>query len=211
MKASGENKTLFAEDLLRQVWTTKGARFNAHRRLRSQGKQSILAISLLSSYVLIITLLTVFPAITLSDFQSQLSFGTLAMAILILVLSVLEGAKEYALRGERMHQCAIELSGLYADIKLECEKHADKVSVSSFIPAAAKRYQEILARTAENHEILDYKYFQSQYPSEFDLTKLQVFVTKTLWLIRVYGFHMLLIWAPPVIGVLLFLDQVAQQ
>jgi len=207
-----ENQNTFVEDLLRQIWITKGARFNAHRRLRIQGQHSIRAISLLTAYLLIVSLFLVIPIFNLSSFQTQLvSYGTSAIAILLLVLSILEGAKEYALKGERMHQCAIELSGLYNAIKIEYEKHSRKSTNSLIIASSATKYQEILMRAAENHDIIDYRYFQSLHSKDFNFTKLEVFWIKLLWFVKVYAVYALLIWGPPIIIFLLVLNQWTQK
>jgi hypothetical protein len=196
------------EDLLRQIWITKGSRFNAHRRLQKRGHISTLTINLLTAYILIISLVSIIPIFNLSPFQSQLiSYSTSAMAIILLVLSVLEGAQEYSLKAERMHQCAIELSGLYNEIKIVLEKHSMKNNKTKFIVSSAKNYQAILTRTAENHDLIDYNYFQALHPIDFKLNTLKISWFKLCWFLRLYGVYVVLIWGPPIILFFLLFKQ----
>ena len=44
------------DHLLREMWQTKGARFNAHQRLEGRHRRSIFATSLLSCYLVGISL-----------------------------------------------------------------------------------------------------------------------------------------------------------
>jgi len=196
----------FAVELLHRIWTTKGARFNAHRRFRTQGQLSIHTISWLSAYVFVATLATIYPGLNLSEAHSHLiTFITSALAVLILVLSVLEGGKEYALKSERLHQCAIQLSGLYDEIKQWVENSTSLDTDHVFLAEAAKKYEDILMRTSENHETIDYDYFLSQYPKEFGISHVQTIWIKFLWFLKVYGFHRLLVWSPPILIVIYIL------
>jgi hypothetical protein len=185
------------EDLQRQIWTTKGSRFNAYRRLQAQGKLSVRAISFLSAYLIILSLISAFPIAKLLSGQ-LLTCISLAMAIMLLVMSILEGAKEYSLRAERMHSCAIELSELLGWFKTHLHQAAADDKSPTVLEEVSKRYHEILRKTADNHEPSDFGYLQAQYPQDFNISRPRAIWLKGQWFAKTYSGHLALIWGPPI-------------
>ena len=52
----------------------------------------------------------------LSD--NELGFWTTALSVLILIYSQFEIAKNYSIKGEKFHQCSLEISTLYNQLRM---------------------------------------------------------------------------------------------
>ena len=100
------------EKLTCNIWITRGARFNAYRRLARKNYASIFTISILSFYNIGIAL---FPDVIETKLVPPTS---IAVSIFILIISLLEAGKGYAVKSERMHQNAVDLNYLLNKINL---------------------------------------------------------------------------------------------
>lgn len=94
------------------LWTTKGCLFQAHKRLNEKDKASNFTLSILSIYVIIVSLIS----ITSENVKNNnLDIIAIIASILILVLSNIEYSKSYSMQAEKMFRCAQEISELYYD------------------------------------------------------------------------------------------------
>ena len=50
----------FLEELNYKMWSTKGSRFNCDKRLRTKGNASNVSLAIISAYLIIASLITVF-------------------------------------------------------------------------------------------------------------------------------------------------------
>ncbi len=159
----------FSVELNFKLWTTKGARFAACDRLKTLNKLSSYSIGMLSAYLVIIGLLSVFRLkLSLQISNDELAFASTGLSILILVFSQLESANEYRLKAEKYHDCALEISELYNKLRYiktsnlsseEINRQAYDLSVDYSI--ALKKY--------ENHKPIDYRVFQTTKAEYFQM------------------------------------------
>ena len=185
--------------LLDKIWTTKGSRFNAHRRLLGKHSASQFALAVLSicrdrcqrsnarSY-----------ASEIPDLLPAMSAGTVVASVFILVQSLLESAKNYQLRAYQMLRCGEKLSEIYN--VLSAERDLGIVTQERYL-GAVEAYSEILADYSENHGDIDYLMFTAHH-------KRRNGVPALLWanarwqsfknLLHMWGSSSLYIAAPPV-------------
>lgn len=145
-----------------QVWRTKGARFNAYRRLLRKHYASVFTISILSLYNIGLNL------VPYSSFQNissanDLSVSSIFISIFILILSLLEFSKGYELKSERLHNNAMELSQFYSELKI-AQAENQKLTVE-----LTEKYHRIIKSCPENHSPQDDNKFKTEHPHVFDL------------------------------------------
>lgn len=211
MNENDENKSLqttsgqlyldkdFSVELNFKLWTTKGARFTASSRLKTTNKLSSYSIGFLSGYMIIIGLLSIFKLnnsqIITSD---QLGFISTGLSILILVFSQLEGANDYALKADKFHNCALEISDLYNKLRyLKTNLKSDE-EINKLAQDLSIEYGSILKKY-ENHESIDFEYFKISKNDYFKLSGLKIFKIKTDYYIRTKFLYHFLIIAPAII------------
>jgi hypothetical protein len=186
----------FGSELDRKIWLTKGARFNAYRRLRKQHELSLRAISFLSAYLIVLSIFLLLPDIGLDESGRRVAgVGTIAMSLFILVLSLLESTKNAQLRAEVHHNCGLDLSRLYDRLRIALTSAAaDRVTLQTI----ADEYGNILQRFNENHEPEDDLLFRAQHKVGFG----RIATWRVHWVerIRIAGFYWALILVPPVVA-----------
>ena len=132
------------------VWTTAGARFNAHRRLRNKQNASIFCISLLSLFNISIVIFEILP----TKYNDNAS---LLFSVFIIMVSLLEFSKDYATKGERLHVNAMAINDFNKNLTLH--QNLDQ--------ALLDEYQRIKNSCAENHEPYDMELFRIQHRKIF--------------------------------------------
>lgn len=139
------------------IWITRGARFNAYRRLARKNYASIFAISILSFYNIGIAL---FPYTIGAELLAP---ATIAVSIFILIISLLEACKGYAVKSERMHQNAVDLNYLLNKINIT-EKIGEEETKKFY-----EEYYNLIKNCPENHDPCDDKLFRTEHPQDFNL------------------------------------------
>ena len=145
------------EKLTSNIWITRGARFNAYRRLARKNHASIFAVSILSFYNVGIAL---FPSIVGTEIVPP---ATIAVSIFILIISLLEAGKGYAVKAERMHQNAVDLNYLLNRINIT--EKIDREKTESFY----NEYYKLIKNCPENHAPCDDKLFRTEHSHDFNL------------------------------------------
>lgn len=158
----------YGEQLRRRIWITKGSRFEASRKLSFQGQLSITSISFLSVYAIAISIIqnTVDSTSQCSNLNNLYTITAILLSVFILVLSLLEGLKNYQLRAERLYNNAKELSQLYKKLKfflscLNLEVFTEN-DPYEFIYNIQKQYDDLIDRCQENHDPDDYWLFKAK-------------------------------------------------
>ena len=142
---------------LEKIRKTKGARFNAHRRLLAKHRSSQFALAILTIYVIAASVL----ALTLIDSNKEnliptVNAATIVASVFILVQGILETAKHYHLRAFQMLQCGERISAIYDE--LFNKRIVGDISVSEFLKYV-KKYDRIITDFSENHAEIDYLLF----------------------------------------------------
>jgi hypothetical protein len=159
------------DHLLAKMWKTKGARFNAHARLRGRHWASILATSLLSMYLAALSLcqLTFSDAMTPVE-NKVLSIGGVVVSIFLIIITLVETARNYLGDAEKMHQSALAISGLYNRFQALTIDQADAERM-----AFNDKYSEALQAIPVDHQDIDYKRFMIRSAGDLNITGARYF------------------------------------
>jgi hypothetical protein len=152
-----ESNTLYCDDLLQRMRITRGARYNAYRRLKKKHDLSKATIAFLSSYTLIINSLKFASFIHLKPYQyNYISFFTIVISVFILALSLLDSSKDYKTNADRLYISAIEIENLYNELKKSMATSMSQKSRERLFNAISSAYGRILHLYQVNHELIDY-------------------------------------------------------
>lgn len=196
----------FLEELNYKVWSTKGSRFNASTRLTKIARWSNFSLTMLSVYLASIGLLSVYN-ISVSPTkldENLIAYSITCLSILTLVLGQIENAKDYTMKAKEFHNCGLELSKIYNDLRIyktltEKQTLAEK---EQFAKKLSDEYQRILEKH-DNHQQIDNDKFKTTKAKYHELNKWDVFVINSRYYIRTIFIYHLLIILPPIIIVTL--------
>lgn len=190
----------FTEKLSRQVWITKGARFNAHRRLSELHEWSVRAVALLSVYVIILTLAVGTSAFGMTQGeQARASFLATALSILILALSLLESSRNYQLRAHQLHECGRQLVALENKIELLRGSAPSATAPNEELQRLSDEYNAILSSCPENHTPLDDSLFRASHRAAFGINTVNAIRLRLFGWLRTFGWYALLVGGPPIL------------
>lgn len=160
------------DHLLAKMWKTKGARFNAHARLRGRHWASVLATSLLSMYLAALSLcqLTFSDAMTAVE-NKILSVGGVVVSIFLIIITLVETARNYQGDADKMHQSALAISGLYNRFQALTIDQADAERM-----AFNDKYSEALQAIPVDHKDIDYKRFMLRSAEDLNITGARYFM-----------------------------------
>tara|TARA_R110000850_G_scaffold148970_1_gene271429 strand:- start:29 stop:706 length:678 start_codon:yes stop_codon:yes gene_type:complete len=201
----------FLEELNFKMWSTKGARFNSDKRLRTKGNASNGGLSIISAYLIIASLITVFN-LELGVSQEVLNFTITGLSILVLVFTQFENAQKYDLLAKTHHDSGLKISELYNELRIfkTLQKDSTDDEILNFAKDITRRYENVLS-TSGNHSRIDYDRFlmtniEWMKKNEPDKIKhLNKNRISFLYYWNVYGWYFLLILLPPVLFILLIL------
>jgi SMODS and SLOG-associating 2TM effector domain family 5 len=171
----------------RKLWITKGARYNAYRRLKTKGKLSLSAITWLSFYAISVSIVQIFPFFAAFSDNSRniVILLSILFSISILVLSLMESSQNYQIRAENMHRCAREIAELCEELNVVLLS-PDPVKITNDLQDIITRYHQILEKYEDNHEPIDNNLFRVTN-SEFKMghimtlrTRVQAFIAPRL-------------------------------
>lgn len=117
-----------------------------------------------------------------------------------MVLSQYESNQDYKLRAVKFHECALEISDLYNQLRIfkTLGPPATDEEIRAFCSDITKRYEAILCKY-ENHLPIDYDMFRVSkvdYFTEFK-EKARRIKLKSWWM--VYGWYTLLLIGTPLV------------
>lgn len=159
--------TNLLDELKTKIWKTKGARFNASRRLQSRKVWGSYLVSAYSIYILAIGIYS----LTETHTSTILNLASIIGSLLILVFSLHEGSLNAEQKSERHHVCARELTALYDKVALHTQlASTDKAE------ELIEEYARIIERAPENHDPIDYDLFRTEH-KDFEtpfITKIKI-------------------------------------
>lgn len=189
----------FLEELSYKIWSTKGARFQADKRLTTISKMSNISFSILSAYLIIAGLLALYNFEVNNDRLKIISYFITALSIIQLVLGQYENSQDYKLRAKKFHDCGLELSILYNRLRVfkTLKKNPSEFEVYNFCKDLSEEYQMILSKY-ENHHSIDYQNFMKTQRGYFnELKDRDSIIIRFKYLAICYGWYSLLIIIPP--------------
>lgn len=188
-----------------RIWKTKGSRFNAYWRIKSIDVLSIFTVSMLSFYVIVLSLVPTFFSQNLTILENQIcNFGSVVISIFIIVLSLIEFSSGRSIKAEEMHRSALEIATISAQLDLIVNTSvADLEKATSLI----LEYEKLVSSCSCNHNVIDYKRFIASHPSEFNLVGLKGMFLRFLFTLQYnlqpYIFYLVLLFLPPIMIFLL--------
>lgn len=150
-------------DLKRRVEITKDARFQANLRLERRQKNSHFAISVLSLFVIILSLIPNIADLTNPALQALLAL-TIVNSVFIIITTFLEASGNHVHRGEQLHRSARKISSVLSKlVLLEESERKEKSKIEELL----KDYQDALDDCTFNHDNIDYVRAKILKPSLF--------------------------------------------
>ena len=159
-------------DLMSNIQSTAGSRFAAAKRLERRDRALTRLTAFASGYIII---LTVLPYIlrTAASLTDKINLATIAIAVVILVSSLLQYSSGDVIKAEQFHRSALELKELRREIKAR----RATMDASEFLKDSAK-YSRILEKYAVNHDDIDYLRYQLE---NAELFKIGPLMTRIGW------------------------------
>jgi hypothetical protein len=158
----------YTTELYDKMWKTKGSRFNAYERLRRRHTRSAYATSLLSAYLIVLSLIQPFGLFQGAD-TKMISFFSVAVSIMLLAFVTLESAAEYNLKGNNFHNCAKDIGRIFNELHALIEK--GETDILKF-EGIAEQYANILDKY-DNHTPIDYDVHKTKHRKDFQLNIIQ--------------------------------------
>lgn len=157
----------FDKQLNYNLWSTSRTRYIAARRLRSKDRRSSKAIAFLSAYMIIFTLSDHLFLSQLSGYNGNyILLLNVTFSLLILIFSQLESSASYSVRAVKFHECGLEVSHLYKQLRRLKSRYEGHVKDEDFykeLEIIDDKYDQVL-KNHENHELMDFELFKSNYP-----------------------------------------------
>lgn len=193
----------YPDTLYHKMWKTKGARFIAANRLISMNIWSNWVIAINSMYAIILSL---FSLSTFSKYikipNDLLSLVTIAISIIIIIVSLIENSKNYILRSENLHKCSKEIAQVYEKVVFYKAIYEDgDESALNMLRELSEEYQNIINNYSENHLNIDYRLFIARNTDEYKFMKKCYIICK--YYVATYAIFILAIVMPIVIFMVL--------
>lgn len=190
------------EELNYKLWTTAGSRFRADKRCKAKARWSQLAVTLLTSYIIIIGIIPLLPKPMSDFFPSEiLAFTTTAVSILLLAYSIIEAAENYPLKAYRFHECGTKVAKLYADLRQE-KTATGALPNKTELGRVSTEYQHVL-EIYENHEAIDYATFKTAKCAYFKLNRFDCWkIWIHYYLTSLFVYHVIILFPPVLMFVL---------
>lgn len=199
----------FLEELNYKLWSTKGSRFNSDDRLRNKGKASNVGLAIISAYLIIASLITVFE-LNIGINQNALNFIITGLSILVLVFSQFENAQSYELKAKMHHDSGLKISELYNELRIfkTLIDNPSNEQILSFSKDITKRYEAVLNNSG-NHSRIDYdgflltniEYMRKTDPDKVRHLNKHSVVLNYYW--QVYGWYFILVVIPPILFIII--------
>lgn len=194
----------FLEELNYKIWSTKGARFEADKRLTTISKMSNISFSIMSAYLIIAGLIAVYNLENNIASLNLINYYVTALSILQLVLAQFENSQDHKLKAKNFHDCGLELSILYNKLRTfkTLNSTASEYETINFCKKLSDDYQIILSKY-ENHLPLDYDNFKINHLEYFTEIKEDYIkkIKRQYWW-TCHGWYSLVIILPPFVIVL---------
>lgn len=165
------------ELLYKKSFATRNARLEAYRRNLRLQSLSTYSVSGISALTIALSLyLAVAPKDNLKDLFGLI--GSVA-SLFILIISLVDGSKDYSLKAYLFHKCSLELSPIC--IKIQKIIHKGDFDEEVF-DQLEKNYDDILNNYELNHTQVDYELSTWRYRKEYHNNVLPFFA----FFIRMY-------------------------
>jgi hypothetical protein len=154
------------KDFKRSVEITRDVRFQANLRLASRQRSSSYMISLLSLFVISLSLLP--NIIALAPYQSQILLAcSIVLSVFVIFTSLIDGSQNFYHQGELLHQCARKVATVHHELKnIDPD---DEANARTRLTQLQEQYRAALDECPINHENIDFLKEQSYKPHLFPM------------------------------------------
>jgi hypothetical protein len=171
-------------------------------RLKLKARHSVVAITVVSFYVVVLSLLSLIFQDRMDSLSERLSStATVIMSMFIIVLNLLESARNYSIESEYANIHAHEMERLFNRIDDQDLKSME----------TSKEYSDILDRSRVRHKMIDYDLFRLSNPSAFKFTRLKwgaIVLSYVRGIIGEYWLYVVVVAGPPIlIGAIIALNR----
>lgn len=197
----------FLEELNYKIWSTKGSRFNANKRLLHVANLSNICTSMLSVYLIAVGLLSVYNIYSPATIDENLiAYSITCLSILLLVFGQIENAKDFSTKAKQFHNCGLELSTLYNELRIfkTLKENPTLEEKKEFAEKVSDKYQRILERH-ENHHPVDHDKFKISNSKYHELEWYDVASIEIDYYFQTSFIYHFLIVVPPVLIILLLI------
>lgn len=150
-----------SDELSANMKMTAGCRFIAHKRLLALDAAWTRLTALTSAYVIVLTALPYFLTLP-SHVADHINLATLAMAVIVLIASLVQYASNNAATGEQFHRSALEINEIRRELNT-----ANPNSNANALQSASEKYSTILQKYSVNQDDIDYLRYQYERPNEY--------------------------------------------
>lgn len=155
------------KDFKRSVEITRDVRFQANLRLAARQRNSSYMISLLSLFVIALSLIP--NIIALQQFQSQILLAcSVVLSTFVIFTSLIDGSQNFYHQGELLHQCARKVATVHHELKNIDPDH-DLNGAKARLKELQEQYRAALDECPINHENVDFIREQSYKPHLFPM------------------------------------------
>lgn len=187
------------QGIYKKLWKTKGIRYGAYHRLKDQARWSIITISILSFYILALSIVAILFQSNFTPFHHQLfNAFSLISSVFIMIVTFVESLKSYDLQADALHRNANEISKLFNEFQ---RRSRDKKVDEGYSQTVIEKYNHLLDSCPYNHGEIDYERFKVKEPNEFNLVGWRLVTVRPyllfkVWLLSYGAFLGLLIGLP---------------
>lgn len=139
----------------KKIWNTRGARFNAFRRVKRIDEWSNRAIITFSVYLVGLNCVVFIDSLSESFDADTVTVVNVILSAFILALSIYINAKDHKVEYLSHHECGKKLGRVYNAIS----SYVDKEEYNADIEELVNQYQSIIEGYRFNHEPEDWDYF----------------------------------------------------
>ncbi|NEU12820.1 SLATT domain-containing protein [Methylobacterium sp. BTF04] len=142
------------KDFKRSAEITRDVRFQANLRLAGRQRGSSYIVSLLSLYVIALSLIP--NILKLEQSQNQILLAcSVVLSVFVIFTSLLDGSQNFYHQGELLHQCARKIATINYELKnIDVEGSVDNARVR--LEELQKNYQSALDECPINHDNVDF-------------------------------------------------------
>ncbi|NYZ63175.1 SLATT domain-containing protein [Luteimonas deserti] len=187
-----------------QAWITAGARYNAVRRISARSQFSVITVALLSGVGVVVPLISTSHA--LSSTEGGLAIFSAFLAIIVLVVSLIDGAADFGKKSYVLYKNAEDLNSFSRKVGILIKGDIGAVNILDL----QREYEALKQSCAINHEPIDLLRFKAQHRKspEFSMGgRPDMSAIAAVAVVVLYTLHsrwwMLILWVAALAGFLL--------
>lgn len=142
------------KDFKRSVEITRDVRFQGNLRLSKRQRGSSYMVSILSLYVIAVSLLP--NILDLNHSQNQILLAcSIVLSVFIIFSSLIDGSQNFFHQGELLHACARKIATIHHKLKM-IDVQSNPETAKDELEDLQKEYQKALDDCSVNHDNVDF-------------------------------------------------------